>query len=88
MSLLGKNKSGEYDHQNDEDNEGVIQSGGLFTVLLSGVGIKGVDDSIGLGVIHSAEPQQAFITDPSFSSGDSTGYNLIGTYKTPSKWIG
>ena len=88
VSLLGKNKSGEYDHQNDEDNEGVIQSGGLFTVLLSGVGIKGVDDSIGLGVIHSAEPQQAFITDPSFSSGDSTGYNLIGTYKTPSKWIG
>lgn len=87
MSLLGKNKSGEYDHQNDEDNEGVIQSGGLFTVLLSGVGIKGVDDSIGLGVIHSAEPQQAFITDTTFSSGDSTGYNLIGTYKTPSKWI-
>ena len=88
MSILSKNKSGEYDHQNNGNTEGIIQSGGLFTVLLSGIGIKGVDDSIGLGVIHNAEPQQAFITDTSFSSGDSTGYNLIGTYKSPSKWIG
>lgn len=88
MSLLSKNKSGEYDHQNDGNTEGIIPSGGLFTVLLSGIGIKGVDDSIGRGIIHSSEPQQAFITDTTFSSGNSTGYNLIGTYKTPSKWIG
>jgi hypothetical protein len=88
IALLGKKKSGTYDHQNLEDSEGVIQSGGLFSILLSGIGIKGVDDSIGKGVIHNSEPQQAFITDTSFSSGDSTGYNLIGTYKSPWKWFG
>ena len=64
-----------------------LSSGGLFTLLLSSVGVKGIDDSVGSSLLHSAEPSQAFIADTTQSSGNNYGYTLIGTYLSPKAWF-
>ena len=55
----------------------LIRPGGVFTLLLSGVGIDSISDSEGTSTLHAQEPSQAVAMDV----GGKNSYNLFGTYK-------
>ena len=61
-----------------------VPSGGMFTLLLDGVGIKSIDDSKGTATLHSNEPSQSVSFDTKKIAGENESYNLIGTYLSPS----
>lgn len=54
-----------------------IKPGGLFTMLLTAVGINNIIDNKGTGTIHGNEPTQAVYTDIS----NLGNIKLLGTYK-------
>lgn len=58
-------------------NTNLTRSGGVFTMLLSGVGIDSINDAEGTSLLHGHEPQQAVAMDV----GGKNSFNLFGTYK-------
>lgn len=61
--------------------------GGMFTLLLDGVGIKSIDDSKGTSTLHPNEPSQSVSFDTKKIAGENESYNLIGTYLSPSTYF-
>ena len=59
-------------------------AGGMFTLLLDGIGIKSIDDSKGTSTLHTNEPSQSVAFDTKKIAGENESYNLIGTYLSPS----
>lgn len=62
-------------------------AGGMFTLLLDGVGIKSIDDSKGTSTLHTNEPSQSVSFDTKKIAGENESYNLIGTYLSPSSYF-
>lgn len=58
-------------------NTNMTRDGGVFTMLLSGVGIDSINDAEGTSLLHGHEPQQAVAMDV----GGKNSFNLFGTYK-------
>lgn len=63
------------------------RQGGIFSILLSGIGIDNIDDSKGSSTIHPNEPSQALSIDISNMSSDNLGFKLVGTYKSPENYF-
>lgn len=63
------------------------RQGGIFSILLSGIGIDNIDDSKGSSTIHPNEPSQALSIDISDMSSDNLGFKLVGTYKSPENYF-
>ena len=62
-------------------------AGGMFTLLLDGIGIKSIDDSKGTSTLHSNEPSQSVSFDTKKIAGENESYSLIGTYLSPTSYF-
>jgi hypothetical protein len=62
-------------------------AGGMFTLLLDGIGIKSIDDSKGTSTLHTNEPSQSVAFDTKKIAGENESYNLIGTYLSPASYF-
>ena len=70
-----------------EKNIEAVPEGGMFTILLDGIGISSINDAEGTSMLHRAEPSQAVALDTKKSKGESVSYNLIGTYRSPAYYF-
>lgn len=57
------------------------KAGGIFTVLLNGIGIDSIQDIKGTSLLHQNEPNQTVSFDINRISGENLSYHLLGTFK-------
>lgn len=53
-----------------------VKPGGMLTMLLTAIGVNGINDSMGTSLLHSNEPSQSVIID----TNNSDNFELLGTY--------
>lgn len=55
--------------------------GGIFTMLLNGIGIDSIQDIQGTSLLHQNEPNQTVSFDINRKAGERESYQLLGTFK-------
>lgn len=63
--------------KNENIDLNIIKKGGLYTLLLSSINIKSIDDSKGTATIHMGEPSQIV----TINTNNSDNIILLGTYR-------